>query len=70
MSAGRQPKHLLTLAGEQATRMQRLIDDLLTLSALETDAPPQEEQVDMAALLAEVREEARGACRPAATRSS
>lgn len=51
-------KHLLALAGEQAARMQRLIQDLLTLSALETDAPPQEEQVDMAAVLAEVREEA------------
>ncbi len=51
-------KHLLTLAGEQAARMQRLIEDLLTLSALETDAPPQEEQVVMAAVLADVREEA------------
>jgi len=51
-------QHLLTLAGEQAARMQRLIEDLLTLSALETDAPPQEERVDMAALLAEVRDEA------------
>ncbi len=51
-------QHLLSLAGEQAARMQRLIEDLLTLSALETDAPPQEERVDMAALLAEVREEA------------
>jgi two-component system phosphate regulon sensor histidine kinase PhoR len=51
-------QHLLGLAGEQAARMQRLIEDLLTLSALETNAPPQEERVDMAALLAEVREEA------------
>jgi two-component system, OmpR family, phosphate regulon sensor histidine kinase PhoR len=51
-------KHLLALAGEQAARMRRLIQDLLTLSALETDAPPQEEQVVMAAVLAEVREEA------------
>lgn len=51
-------QHLLTLAGEQAVRMQRLIEDLLTLSALETDAPPQEERVEMAPLLAEVREEA------------
>lgn len=51
-------KHMLTLAGEQATRMRRLIEDLLTLSALETDAPPQEERIDMAAILADVREEA------------
>jgi len=51
-------KHLLALAGDQASRMRHLIEDLLTLSALETDAPPQEEQVDMAAVLADVREEA------------
>ncbi len=51
--------HYLALAAEQAGRMQRLIDDLLTLSALETGAPPPtEERVDMRALLAEVREEA------------
>lgn len=51
-------RHMLTLAGEQATRMRHLIEDLLTLSALETDAPPQEEQMTMAAVLADVREEA------------
>jgi two-component system phosphate regulon sensor histidine kinase PhoR len=51
-------RHMLILAGEQATRMRRLIEDLLTLSALETDAPPQEERIDMAAILADVREEA------------
>jgi len=50
--------HYLDLAADQAGRMQRLIDDLLTLSALETGAPPPlEEVVDMRALLAEVREE-------------
>jgi two-component system phosphate regulon sensor histidine kinase PhoR len=51
-------KHLLALAGEQAARMQRLIEDLLTLSALETDTLPLDEPVDMAAVLADVREEA------------
>jgi len=51
-------RHMLALAGEQAARMRHLIEDLLTLSALETDAPPQEEQVSMAAVLADVREEA------------
>lgn len=51
-------KHVLTLAGEQAGRMRHLIEDLLTLSALETDAPPQEEQISVAAMLADVREEA------------
>jgi two-component system phosphate regulon sensor histidine kinase PhoR len=50
----------LALAGEQAVRMQRLIDDLLTLSALETGTPPPlEERVDMRTLLAGVVDEAR-----------
>lgn len=39
------------LMHEQAQRMQRLIDDLLTLSRLETEPPTQEEVVDVAALL-------------------
>ena len=48
----------LNLAREQAVRMQRLIDDLLTLSALETHAPPEDEPVDAATLLAQVKDEA------------
>lgn len=49
----------LALAREQAARMQRLIDDLLTLSALETEAaPPLEEPVDVQALLQEVKRDA------------
>lgn len=48
----------LDMALDHAHRMQRLIEDLLTLSTLETDAPPQEEAVDIATLLAVVREEA------------
>ncbi|KAB2970489.1 phosphate regulon sensor histidine kinase PhoR [Zoogloea sp.] len=52
--------HYLGLAYEQAGRMQRLIQDLLTLSALESDAPIlQEEAVDVASLLEEVLQEAR-----------
>jgi two-component system phosphate regulon sensor histidine kinase PhoR len=47
----------LDMALDHARRMQRLIEDLLTLSTLETDAPPQEEAVDMATLLTAVREE-------------
>lgn len=47
----------LEMALDHARRMQRLIEDLLTLSALETDAPPQEERVDVATLLALLREE-------------
>lgn len=51
-------KHLATMQ-EQSTRMQRLVDDLLTLSKLET-APPRkhEEVVDVPALLASIKEQA------------
>jgi len=52
-------RHYLGLVSEQAGRMQRLIQDLLTLSALETGAPIEhEEAVDVVALLEEVRQEA------------
>lgn len=54
----REIHHFLELAGEQAARMQRLIEDLLTLSALETDAPPQDEPVAMAAVIADLTAEA------------
>ena len=47
--------HYLQTAMEQARRMQQLIDDLLTLSSLETDAPPPlEDPVDTAALLMDI----------------
>jgi two-component system phosphate regulon sensor histidine kinase PhoR len=51
-------KHL-TIMHEQSTRMQRLVDDLLTLSRLET-APPRrhDEIVDVPALLAGLKEQA------------
>lgn len=49
--------HFLDLGLDHARRMQRLIEDLLTLSALETDAPPQEESIEVAVLLAMIREE-------------
>jgi two-component system phosphate regulon sensor histidine kinase PhoR len=51
-------KHL-AIMHEQAVRMQRLVDDLLMLSRLET-APPRlkEEVVDVAALLAGLKEQA------------
>jgi two-component system phosphate regulon sensor histidine kinase PhoR len=51
-------RQFLDMAGDQAKRMQRLIEDLLTLATLETDAPPAEELIDMATLLGEVRAEA------------
>lgn len=52
--------HFLGLASQQAQRMQHLIDDLLTLSALETGSPPPaEERVPLVELMAEVVDEAR-----------
>jgi two-component system phosphate regulon sensor histidine kinase PhoR len=52
-------RHYLGLASEQAGRMQQLIQDLLTLSALETGAPMwQEEPVDVAKLVHDVEREA------------
>jgi len=49
----------LQLAREQAVRMQRLVDDLLTLSALETGPLAQDESMPLAGLLQEVCAEAR-----------
>ncbi|MBI3898136.1 MAG: phosphate regulon sensor histidine kinase PhoR [Gammaproteobacteria bacterium] len=51
-------KHLAVMH-EQAGRMQRLVDDLLTLSRLETAPPRQkDETVDVPSLLAGLREQA------------
>lgn len=48
----------LGMALDQATRMQRLIGDLLTLSALETTAPaPAEEPIDLSVLISQVHQE-------------
>jgi len=45
-------KHYLSLIREQTARMQRLIEDLLTLSALESGGPAaNEERVDLAPML-------------------
>jgi two-component system phosphate regulon sensor histidine kinase PhoR len=50
--------HFLKLASEQSTRMQRLIEDLLALSALETGAPAAlEEEVDVQELMRAVTRE-------------
>lgn len=54
-----QLRQFLSLASEQSQRMQRLIDDLLSLSALETGAPePVEEDIPVSDLLEDVREQA------------
>ena len=48
----------LGLAQDQSSRMGRLIDDLLTLSALETGAPaPAEERIDATTLMHEILED-------------
>jgi two-component system phosphate regulon sensor histidine kinase PhoR len=53
-------QHYIDLMTEQAKRMQRLVEDLLTLSALESSPPPpMEEAVDMRSLLARLGAEAR-----------
>jgi two-component system, OmpR family, phosphate regulon sensor histidine kinase PhoR len=55
-----QRKRYLGMMAEQARRMQRLIEDLLTLSALESSAVPEEEQpIEMQPLIEQLAEEAR-----------
>jgi two-component system phosphate regulon sensor histidine kinase PhoR len=52
-------RRYLRLASEQSVRMQRLIEDLLALSALETGAPmPVDDKVDVQGLLRSVAQEA------------
>ena len=49
----------LNLMAEQSKRMQHIIDDLLTLSTLESaPEPPREERVDVALLLSRIHSEA------------
>jgi len=49
----------LNLMAEQSRRMQRIIDDLLTLSTLESaPEPPRDERVDVALLLSRIQNEA------------
>ena len=53
-------RRYLDLMSEQAKRMQRLVEDLLTLSALESSPPPPlEERIEMRALLERLGAEAR-----------
>src|SRR5450432_1571322 len=52
--------HYVDLMSEQATRMQRLVEDLLTLSSLESSPPPPlEERIEMRPLLERLGAEAR-----------
>jgi two-component system phosphate regulon sensor histidine kinase PhoR len=53
-------RHYMDLMSEQARRMQRLVEDLLTLSALESSPPPpMEESVPMKPLVERLGAEAR-----------
>ena len=54
-----QARHFLRLMAEQALRMNRLVEDLLTLSRLESDfQPPRDDQIDMRNMLDSLRIEA------------
>lgn len=55
----RQQSDYLALMSEEAERMQRLVDDLLTLSALEANSAPSEDFVDAASLFTRIEETAR-----------
>lgn len=44
-------RHYLQLMGEQSQRMQSIIQDLLTLSAIESAPPPEDQLVDMTSLV-------------------
>ena len=53
-------RHYIDLMSEQSQRMQRLVEDLLTLSALESSPPPpMEEPIEMRQLLERLGAEAR-----------
>ena len=55
-----QRRKYLGLMAEQSQRMQRLVEDLLTLSALESSAAPDdEEEIDMRPLVEKLLDEAR-----------
>ena len=48
----------LALMAEQSKRMQAIVQDLLTLSSIESAPPPEDEQVDMVSLLDKLRRDA------------
>jgi two-component system phosphate regulon sensor histidine kinase PhoR len=55
----RQQEHYLSLMSEQAARMQHLVADLLTLSALEATNSPVDDVIDMGALIQRIEDAAR-----------
>jgi two-component system phosphate regulon sensor histidine kinase PhoR len=55
----KQRAQYMALMQEQAARMQRLVDDLLTLSALEATSGPREDTIDVTGLFGRIEETAR-----------
>ncbi|WP_281985767.1 phosphate regulon sensor histidine kinase PhoR [Azonexus hydrophilus] len=51
-------RHYLQLMGEQSQRMQSIVQDLLTLSSIESAPPPEDQLVDMASLVDKLRRDA------------
>jgi two-component system phosphate regulon sensor histidine kinase PhoR len=51
-------KHYLSLMADQSHRMQSIVQDLLTLSSIESAPPPADETVDMANLIDKLRRDA------------
>ena len=51
-------RHYLHLMGEQSKRMQTIVQDLLTLSSIESAPPPENVLVDMASLVDKLRRDA------------
>jgi two-component system, OmpR family, phosphate regulon sensor histidine kinase PhoR len=50
----------LAMMSEQSKRMESIVQDLLTLSSIESAPPPENEQVDMANLVDKLRRDAEG----------
>ena len=53
-----QREHYLSLMSDQSLRMLRIVEDLLTLSSLESAPPPQDQRIMINALMARLREDA------------
>ncbi len=51
-------KHYLGLMAEQSARMQSIVQDLLTLSSIESAPPPTNDPIDMASLLDKLKRDA------------
>ena len=57
---GDERKRYLALMSEQSTRMESIVQDLLTLSSIESAPPPDSDLVDMANLIDKLRRDAEG----------